>query len=98
MEQLVAVERVNGHYVAESLSFPELRAEAETEDLAVASVTAKVRERMRIRKRKIVRIDIPADGPMVSAGIFSGLGAEAMQEICDEAYRLRDSDRNEESL
>ena len=28
MEQLVAVERVNGHYVAESLSFPELRAEA----------------------------------------------------------------------
>ncbi len=94
MEQLVAVEQVNGHYVAESLNFPELRAEATTEDLAIAKVTVKVRERL--RTRKIVRIDVTNGGPMACAGMFTGAAAEAMQEICDEAYRLRDAERDEE--
>lgn len=94
MEQLVAVEQVNGHYVAESLTFPELRAEAVTQDLAVAGVTMKIRERL--RSRTIVRVDVLSSNPMVCAGMFTGAAAEAMQEICDEAYRLRNADRDQQ--
>ncbi len=97
MEQFVAIEQVNGHYVAASLAFPDLRAEAETEALAVAGVKGMVAEKL--RTRKIVRIDIvaPVRDPMRWAGSFTGLDGEVLQEICDEAYRQRDAEGDPQS-
>ena len=96
MEQLVAVEQVNGHYVAESLTFPELRAEGATQDVAVARVTVKVRERL--RTRKIVRIEIPNHDLLDQAVIVTRMSAEMMQQIgaamllTQTAQRPRDND------
>ena len=94
MEQFVAVEQVNGHFVAESLAFPELRAEGMTEDAAVARITAKVRSRL--RGRKIVRINVSSGDPMAHAGTCTGEAGEALQRIVAEAYRLRDAERDAE--
>ena len=94
MEQFVALEQVNGHFVAESLAFPELRAEATTEDSAVVKVTVQVRERL--RNRKIVRIHVPVGDPMSLAGSVTGEAAEALEEIVKEAYRLRDAEQDAE--
>lgn len=97
MEQFVAIEQVNGHYVAASLAFPDLRAEAETEALAVAGVKGMVAEKLRNRKIVRIDIDISARDLMRHFGIFSGEAAIAMQEICDEAYRQRDAERDPQS-
>ena len=94
MEQLIAVEQVNGHYVAESLTFPELRAEGTTEDLAVARITAKVRAR--IRSRKIIRINVSSGDFMSHAGTCTGEAGEALQRIVVEAYQQRDAERDAE--
>ncbi len=88
---LVAVEQINGHYVAESLSFPELRAEAATEDLAVARVTLKVRERL--RTRKIVRIDVPNYDLLHQVDIFAELSSEMMQAVAAATSPTRAAER-----
>lgn len=111
MGELVTVRKMGKFFIAVSQSSPGLQYKAATESQAIAGVHKKLRSRVkpiqpvmlhllstRITKRK--HQCTPTLGalrnPMAHAGIFKGEAAVVMQEICDEAYKLRNAERDQQ--
>lgn len=108
----VVIKKVNGYFVANSTKYPTIRHRAATPALAKAGLLRKgvasdrrlsaTQEQVEaalagMQQNLPVPISQPARNPMAHAGIFSGEAAKAMQEICDEAYCLRDAEGEAES-
>jgi hypothetical protein len=89
----VWVEQNNGAYRATVPGVPEVHAEAATADQAVSAVTAQLRNRM--TTGQLVFVDIGFVGISGLAGKYKD--DPALREICAEAYRLRDEERDAEA-
>ncbi len=88
----VSIEQLNGHFVATVLAMPSMRVEADTENEALAGIRNRIRDD--VQTKKIVLVDVDFVG---LSGMFGKYKShEDLQEICDEAYRLRDEQKRAE--
>jgi hypothetical protein len=88
----VWVEQQNGKYTATVLGAPQVRAEAATREQVVTLVTAQLRTA--IEHGQVVLVDPGFVGISGIAGKFKD--DPTLHEICEEAYRLRDAERDTE--
>ena len=86
------LEQRDGRYVATSVVDPQVRVEADTREAALIDIRRYIVEGPGIRELVFVTVpDQPADD------IFGSMAGDTnLQEICDEAYRLRDEQFREE--
>jgi len=92
----VWVEQQNGKFTASVLGSPQVKAEGATREQAVAAVTAQLRSCVKAGEVVLVDIDNPGFvGISGLAGIFKD--DPTLREICEEAYRLRDAERDAET-
>lgn len=86
----VWVERQNGKFTATVLGAPEIRAEGETKDAAVAAVRAQLDERS--STGELVFVDVEPKGVLALAGKYKDdPDWQAMwDQVKTEAYRYRD--------
>ena len=92
----VWVEKQNGMFTATVLGAPKVKAEGATKEQAVAAVTAQLRSRVKAGEVVLVDVDNPGFvGVSGMAGIFRD--DPTLREICEEAYRLRDAERDAEA-
>ncbi len=89
MQVPVIVDAENGRFSASVAGVPELRASAATRDEALAELSRLIHDRM--RQGTFTMLDVPERNIMDLFGVFKD--DETLQEICDEAYRLRDAER-----
>lgn len=104
MNQLVTVKRVGKTYLAMSRYSPVLQHRAATKLQAIAGIQRLLKARGNKLKPAVIYLQhskppghnprtvpvaMTVRNPMAHAGIFTGQAAVVMQEICDEAYRLR---------
>ena len=91
----VCVEESNGVYTASVLGVPRVSAAGATRGEAVAAVAAQLRDR--VTAGDVVLVDI-ADPALVGISGLAGKYKDdpTLREICEEAYRLRDAERNAE--
>jgi hypothetical protein len=91
----VWVGQENGKFTATVLGAPQVKAEGMTKEQAVAAVTAQLRNR--VQAGEVVLVDVDKScmvGVSGLAGIFKD--DPTLREICEEAYRLRDAERDAE--
>jgi hypothetical protein len=91
----IFVTQSNGTFTASVLGAPQVSAEGTTKEQAIATVTAQLRHH--ITTGDVVLVDMEASS---FAGL-SGLAGKykddpTLREICEEAYRLRDAERDVE--
>lgn len=86
----VWVEQQNGKFTATVLGAPDIRAEGETKDAAVAAVRARLAERS--SAGELVFVDVEPQGLLALAGRFKDdpVAQEMWDEVVREAYRYRD--------
>jgi hypothetical protein len=89
----VWVEQSNGKFTATILGAPQVKAQADTKEQAVAAVTAQLRNA--IAHGQVVFVDPGFVGVSGLAGKYKD--DPTLREICEEAYRLRDADRDAEA-
>ncbi len=88
----VSIEQLNGHFVATVLAMPSMRVEADTEHDALAAIRNRIRDD--VEQKKVVLVEMDLVG---LSGMFGkNKSHEDLQEICDEAYRLRDEQKRAE--
>jgi hypothetical protein len=91
----ILVTQSDGVFTASVLGSPAMSAAGATKEQAVAAVTA--RFRAAVAAGEVVLMDVPDPAP---AGISSLAGLfkddPTLREICEEAYRLRDAERDAE--
>jgi hypothetical protein len=86
----VSIEQQNGVFRATVPGIAEVHAEAATSEQAVSAVTEQLRNR--IANGQLVFINIGLVGISGLAGKYKN--DPALREICEEAYRLRDAERD----
>lgn len=84
----VVVEEKDGAFVASVLGTPELRALADTREVAVASLQADVAGR--VARGELTTIAVPADAPST---LSAAEEAEAWRELSEDIYRERDAQK-----
>ena len=113
MNQLITVKKVASSFLAMSRYSPLLQHRAATKAEAIAGVQRLLKSRSKKSKPVVIYLQhtklisckqyiVPISGvrrnPMAHAGIFSGQAAVVMQDICNEAYRLRKVVHTTESI
>ncbi len=89
----VWVEQQNGRFTATVLGAPQVKAEGATREQVVTAVTAQLRNA--ISHGQVVLVDPGFAGISGMAGMFRD--DPTLREICEEAYRLRDAERDAEA-
>ena len=92
MNLTVMFERSNGTVSAAVPGIPFLRAEGPSEEAAAEALRAQLRSSL--ARRAIGFIDVDPVGLSGIAGTYRD--DPSLQDICDEAYRLRDEQRDAE--
>lgn len=91
----VWVEQRNGKFVATAIGAPQVTADGATKELAVAAVTSQLQTRM--TAGEVVLVDVPDPAKVGISGLAGTYKNDpALREICAEAYRLRDAERDAE--
>ena len=85
----VFVEASQGQFTAQLVGAPFVQVVGTTRDQALAALRAAIQERVRTGELTFVEIEPLAVSDL--AGTYRD--APTLREICDEAYRLRDSER-----
>ena len=92
----VWVEQQNGKFTASVLGAPQVSAEGVTKEQAVAAVTAQLRGR--VATGEVVLVDVDDPGFVGISGLAGKYKDDrTLREICDEAYRFRDAERDAEA-
>lgn len=91
MQLPVRVEQTNGEFTAYVLGSPDWHAKHATAEGAVVALRLVVAEK--VERHEIATIDVPADGWVAAFGKFRD--DPTILEICEEAYRERDRERDE---
>ncbi|NOT63145.1 MAG: hypothetical protein HOP19_23295 [Acidobacteria bacterium] len=86
----IYVEAQNGHFTATLAGVPNVSVIEATREGAIAALRAKVDQR--VAKGELLSIEIKPRGITASAGAFAD--DPTLDDIFDEAYRLRDADRD----
>jgi hypothetical protein len=84
------VESNNGDFTAELIGAPDVRATASSRDLAVQALRQVIAERL--SQGALALVDVPMLGVTDVFGTFRD--DPTLREICEEAYRLRDAERD----
>jgi hypothetical protein len=107
----ISIEQENGHFVAQVVGIPHLRAEGADREAATKALVASLRNRMRLGN--LIRVSIEPEpvienksGPRpvfydfnpTSFHDTAGIFKDdpSWMEICEEAYRLRREERDRE--
>ena len=91
----VWVEQSNGTFTASVLGAPQVSANGATKELAVAAVAAQLHTRM--TAGEVVLVDVENLGFVGISGLAGKYKDDpTLREICEEAYRLRDAERDAE--
>ena len=92
----ILVLQTNGKFTASVLGSPQVAAEGATKEQAVATVTAQLQSRM--TAGEVVLVNIPDSGFVGISGLAGKYKDDpTLREICEEAYRLRDAERDAEA-
>jgi hypothetical protein len=86
----VSIESSGGRFTASLLGAPEVCASAATRDVAITELRKVVSER--VTHGQIASLEIPPCSVTDFIGIFQD--DPTLDEICQEAYRQRDAERN----
>ena len=89
MKVPVVVETANGHCVASVVGTLDLRASAPTREEAISRLKAVVQDR--VSAGAFVMLEVAEPDMMDLFGKYKD--DPSLQDICDEAYRLRDEER-----
>ncbi len=81
----------DNQYTAYVIGFPEVQVSKPTRTLAVEAIRAEINERM--AQGDLLFLDV--DTPSITSLAGKYADDPMLQEICDEAYRLRDAERPE---
>ncbi len=85
----VFVEASQGQFTAQLVGAPFVQVVGTTRDQALAALRAAIQERVRTGELTLVEIE-----PLAVSDLAGTYRDDAtLREICDEAYRLRDSER-----
>jgi hypothetical protein len=84
----VSIEAQNGHFVASLVGVPGLRVIESTYAQALASLRAAIQHR--ITQGELVALEIDSIGVSTLAGKYKD--DPTLREICEEAYKLRDTE------
>jgi predicted RNase H-like HicB family nuclease len=87
----VQIEPNNGYFTATLVGAPEVSATAGSRAEALAALETCIEQR--IAKGDLVSLEVGPRGVSDLAGIFAD--DPTLREICEEAYRLRDSESGE---
>jgi hypothetical protein len=87
----VEIHQENGRFTAAVLGSSDIRAEAASREEAISAVRAEIDRRR--QSGKLVFVFVEPVGVSPFFGMFKD--DPTLQELCDEAYRLRDADRPE---
>ncbi|MCL4207611.1 MAG: hypothetical protein KJ000_34445 [Pirellulaceae bacterium] len=85
----VFVEACQGQFTAQLVGAPAVQVVGTTRDQALAGLRAAIRERL--RTGELTLLEIEPLGISDLAGTYRD--DPTLREICDEAYRLRDAER-----
>jgi hypothetical protein len=85
-------EKTNGKYSATVAGIPWLRADGASQDDVVRSLTDQVRDGL--ANGSVILLDVESKGLSGIAGTYRD--DPSLQDICDEAYQLRDAERDAE--
>jgi hypothetical protein len=86
----VSIESSGGRFTASLLGAPEVRASAATREVAITELRKVVSDR--VTHGQIASLEIPPCFVTDFIGIFQD--DPTLDEICQEAYRQRDAERN----
>ena len=89
MQVPVVIETLNGHCIASVVGAVDLRASASTRDEALRHLKAMIQDRA--SKGAFVMLEVAEPDIMDLFGKYKD--DPTLQDICDEAYRLRDEER-----
>jgi hypothetical protein len=84
----ILVEAVNGQFVASLIGAPNVRVVKPNRAQAIAGLTAEIQQRVALGELLSLEIDTISVSSI--AGKYSS--DPTLREICDEAYRLRDTE------
>jgi hypothetical protein len=87
----VFVEPSNGRFAAGLVGAPDVRAVGSTRAEAVAALQGELQQR--IARGELLSLEVAPVGVSALAGKFAD--DPTLREICEEAYRLRDAEREE---
>lgn len=91
----VWVEQKDGVFTASLLGSPQVSASGATQAQAVAAVTVLLRHR--VTTGEVVLVDVDSPGFVGISGLAGKFKDDpTLREICEEAYRLRDAERDAE--
>jgi hypothetical protein len=87
----IVIEEVNGQFAASLIGAPNLRVVKPNRAQAIAGLNAEIQHRVALGELLSLEIDD------VSISSLAGKYASdpSLGQICDEAYQLRDAERNE---
>jgi hypothetical protein len=89
MSFTVLVEQSNGQFAAALAGAPNVRVVGPTRDDALAALRHELQQRL--ARGELVALEVAPLGVSALAGIFAD--DPTLREICEEAYRLRDAER-----
>jgi hypothetical protein len=84
----ILVEAQNGHFTAFLVGAPDLSVVKATREQAIAALRVEIQHR--IHQDELLSLEVETVGVSDMAGIFTD--DPTLRDICDEAYRLRDSE------
>lgn len=84
----VRIRTEGNEFVATLLGAPEVRATGRTRDATLIAMRAVLQEL--VDRGDLVVLELPSEGILALAGKYRD--DPTLQEICDEIYRLRDSE------
>lgn len=91
MSFTITVEPENDEFRAQLLGAPDICATAKTRQQAIDTLAAQIEQR--IADGQLATVDVPRIGVSELAGKYAD--DPTLREICEEAYRLRDSEKME---
>lgn len=79
----------NGHFTASLVGAPEVRVTGDSRELALNALSEQISRR--VADGELTTLEVPVDDLATIVGRFAD--DPTLQEICDDAYRARDMDR-----
>jgi hypothetical protein len=87
----VIVEPSNGQFAAALVGAPNVRVVGSTPDEALTALRGEIQQRM--ARGELVSLEVAPLGVSGLAGTFAD--DPTLRDVCDEAYRIRDAEREE---